>query len=336
MTRTALVSGASGFIALHIVQQLLAKGYKVVGSVRSTEKGESIKSALGAGFSYYIVPDIGKAGAFDNFVKEHREALVFLHTASPFTMNVKDINKELIEPAVQGTVGALQSVHKFGPQIKKVVLTASVVAVLPFGLKEMANIGSNVYTESLWNPVTHEEALADPWAGYCASKTFAEKAAWDFVEKEEPHFSLVGVNPAYVFGPQAIAPKGALNFSSEIINSVLNAKPDSTEYKTQAGAFVDVRDVARAHVLACDKEELQGKRLLLVSAPYIGQTLLDLVHKNFPKEAANVPVGNPGELLEGKVPAVDNSATRKLLGFEFIGLEQSVVDSAKQIYAAKL
>ena len=34
-----------------------------------------------------------------------------------------------------------------------------------------------------------------------ASKAFAEKAAWDFVEKEKPNFSLSTIQPSLVFGP---------------------------------------------------------------------------------------------------------------------------------------
>jgi nucleoside-diphosphate-sugar epimerase len=37
--------------------------------------------------------------------------------------------------------------------------------------------------------------------GYRASKTFAEKAAWEFIEKEKPNFTLATINPPMVFGP---------------------------------------------------------------------------------------------------------------------------------------
>lgn len=49
--------------------------------------------------------------------------------------------------------------------------------------------------------MTLEDAQANPSAGYRASKTYAEKAAWEFVEKEKPNFTLSTINPPLVFGP---------------------------------------------------------------------------------------------------------------------------------------
>lgn len=119
MSTTALVSGASGFIAAHTVQELIKNGYTVVGSVRSKEKGEYVKlSGKPESFSYEIVEDIAQDGAFDEFVEKHQEATVFLHTASPFHYNVTDVEKELLKPAVDGTKNALLSIAKYGPNIR--------------------------------------------------------------------------------------------------------------------------------------------------------------------------------------------------------------------------
>lgn len=41
-----------------------------------------------------------------------------------------------------------------------------------------------------WNPITLEQVLSKEWSPYQGSKTFAERAAWDFVEKEKPNFTL--------------------------------------------------------------------------------------------------------------------------------------------------
>jgi nucleoside-diphosphate-sugar epimerase len=59
----------------------------------------------------------------------------------------------------------------------------------------------HAYSEDDWNPITNEEAHENPMMGYRASKTFAEKAAWDFLEKEKPNFSVATINPPMVFGP---------------------------------------------------------------------------------------------------------------------------------------
>ena len=105
---SVFVSGASGYIAQELVKQLIQKNYKVVGTVRSNEKGDSLKENLKAAglqsenFSYEIVKDIAVEGAFDEALKAHPEVTIFLHTASPFHFNVTDVEKELLLPAING------------------------------------------------------------------------------------------------------------------------------------------------------------------------------------------------------------------------------------------
>lgn len=330
---TVFVSGASGFIALHTVKVLIEKDYKVVGSVRSAEKGENIKKLLKSdNFSYEIVPDIGQPGAFDEALQKHPELTAFLHTASPFHFKVTDPVKDLIEPAVEGTKNALKAIHKYGTNVKRVVVTSSYAAIMDI---EKVSSPEVVSTEETWNPITLEDAVKDPLRGYLASKTFAEKAAWDFVKAEKPKFSLSTVNPVYVFGPQAFDEevKSELNTSSEIINTITKLK-ENDPIPSQSGYFIDVRDVAKAHLKAFSSEETRGQRLLTSDRFFVAQDILDIYHKNFPKEAAKLPKGTPGSgenAVEGAAK-IDNSKTRKLLGFEFISLEKSVVDSISQIF----
>lgn len=333
---TVFVSGASGFIALHTVKVLIEGGYKVVGSVRSTEKGENIKKLLKSdNFSYEIVPDIGQPGAFDEALQKHPEVSVFLHTASPFHFKVTDPLKDLVEPAVEGTKNALKAINKYGTNVKRVVITSSYAAIMDLEKTDNPEV---VSTEETWNPITFEEAVKDPLRGYVASKTYAEKAAWEFVKNEQPKFALSTVNPVYVFGPQAFDEevKSELNTSSEIINSITKLK-ENDDIPSISGFFIDVRDVAKAHLIAFSSEETAGQRLLLSERFYTGQDILDIYHKNFPKEAANLPKGNPGsgENAINKKAKIDNKKTRKLLGFEFISLEKSVVDSINQIVKAQ-
>ncbi|KAF5209265.1 hypothetical protein E0198_004542 [Clavispora lusitaniae] len=337
MSQTILVSGASGFIALHTVKNLLEKGYIVVGSVRSTEKGESLKKLLASDkFSYEVVKDIVQTGAFDDFVKKHPEATVFLHTASPFHFNITDIKKDLLEPAVNGTINALSAVKKYGPQIKRVVVTSSHAAIMTT-LNPSEAGPSVVETEETWNPLTWEGSLENALVGYCGSKKFAEKAAWDFVEQEKPNFVLSAVNPVYVFGPQAFDAlvTETLNTSAEIINSVLKAEGRNTEIPK---AFaVDVRDVGDAHIVAFEKDEAKGKRLLLSAGPFTQQTILDVLHKDFPEKTKDIPAGNPGGDKEAfkHFLTLDNSWTKSVLGFKLRSVEESIHDTAEQIFKLK-
>ncbi|KAF3991282.1 hypothetical protein FT663_02783 [Candidozyma haemuli var. vulneris] len=331
---TVLISGASGFIALHTVQELVKQGYNVVGSVRSEEKGEYVKKASGnpEKFTYEIVEDIEKEGAFDDFVKKHPEATVFLHTASPFHFIAPDVERDLLLPAINGTKNALKSIKENGSNIKRVVVTSSYAAIAS---PEKSKQAGKEWDESSWNDITWEQALENPFLGYFGSKTFAEKAAWDFVKEEKPGFVLSTVNPVYVFGPQPTNEFNStqLNTSSEIINSILKIKDTEAKVNSYNGAAVDVRDVAKAHLVAFEKDEAKEQRLLLSSGKFTQQTVLDVLHVNFPSEAQHVPIGEPGSDREEikTTASPKNDKTRKILGFELISVEQSIVDSAKQI-----
>ena len=96
------------------------------------------------------------------------------------------------------------------------------------------------------------------------------------------------INPVYVFGPQAfeIKNKSQLNTSSEIINGLLNSKPDS-KFDNLTGYFIDVRDVAKAHIVAFEKDSIQGQRLILAESPFSTQSILDLIRKDFPQLILN-------------------------------------------------
>ena len=330
---SVFVSGATGYIAQHVILQLIAKGYKVVGTVRSTEKGEDLKKKLKSdNFSYEIVKDIGVKGAFDEALKAHPEVTVFLHTASPFHFNITDPEKDLLIPAVEGTKNALSAIATYGSQIKRVVVTSSFAAIANY---DVDTIASNTFNEDSWNEITWETSKGNALDGYYGSKTFAEKAAWDFVKENKPNFILSTVNPVYVFGPQAFASDatGTLNTSAEIINSILKLKPDD-EVPSTTAAFIDVRDVAEAHLVAFENKDVEGQRLLLSSGRFTGQDILDVVNENFSQYVkGRIPTGTPGSGAEKikTLAKIDNSKTRKIIGHDFIDLKKTVVDTIQQV-----
>lgn len=144
-------------------------------------------------------PNQLQEGAFDDAV---RGVDAIAHTASPFHMNVKD-PQELIVPAVAGTGSILQSVLKFANDtVKRVVITSSAVAIFNPVTEP------RVFDETDWNDASVREvetlgAGAAPFTMYSASKTLAERSAWQFVEnnKEKLNWDLAVVNPPFVYGP---------------------------------------------------------------------------------------------------------------------------------------
>lgn len=331
MAITVFVSGANGFIAQHIIKLLLRKSYKVVGSVRSSDKGQHLASLFNNdGFSFEVVEDVQKAGAFDNALKKHPEITVFLHTASPFHYKAVDVEEELLKPAVNGTKNALAAIKKYAPQVKKVVVTSSYAAISTASKERDPDHANN---EDTWNEITWEEAKSDNISGYRGSKTFAEKAAWDFVKKENPNFTINCVNPSFVFGPQAFDSevKANLNTSSEILNNYLKMTPESPVPET-VGGYVDVRDVAKAHLVAFEKD-ISNQRLLLNAGRFCGQDILDIINKDIEQLKGKVPAGIPGkgkEINAGMCKIV-NYKTKEILDFPLIDLETSVLDSLNQI-----
>ncbi|EGW35463.1 uncharacterized protein SPAPADRAFT_132017 [Spathaspora passalidarum NRRL Y-27907] len=328
---TVFVSGANGFIAQHIVKQLLAKGYTVIGSVRSHEKGEQLKQLINNDqFSYEIVSSLTDKDAFVDVLKKHPEITIFLHAASPVSFSVEDIENDLLKPAIEGTTNALNAIKEYGPQIKKVVLTASAVNIFGFGPHFDAD---QVYSEDVWNPITYEESLANGFFGYLGSKKYAELAARDFVAKEKVNFDISFVNPPYVFGPQAYAvkDKANLNLSNEVVNSVVKlTKGDSIP--AEGSVFVDVRDVARAHIVAFENDAAASQRLFTASSRYTLDTIANIINKKFPD--TTVPKGDESrnEEIYKSIHKFDNAKTNKILGFEYITLEESVSDIVDQIY----
>ncbi|KAF8343828.1 NAD(P)-binding protein [Cantharellus anzutake] len=271
---TILVSGASGFIAAWVVKSILQRGFSVIGTVRSTLKGEYLKNLFErefpGKFSYVIVEDIGKEGAFDEAVK-NVDAVV--HTASPFHLNATDPD-EYLTPAIKGTTGILETILKYGQNVKRVVITSSAASIIhpePVGY---------VFTESDWN--THDPEVVKEKRGeapamnmYRASKVLAERAAWEFVKtKEGIKFDLVTILPSFVFGPtiHELSGPSSLNTSIDLFRKVaFESTNERTRLLSANGSWVDVRNVADAHAESLVLEEAGGERFIVSVGPYSWQ-----------------------------------------------------------------
>lgn len=120
-----LLTGGSGFIAVHCLESLLKQGHSVVTSVRSEKKAQMIRDTFPDvgkdNLDFVLVDDIARPGAFDEAVKSDPPFEWVLHTASPFHFNVTDTKKDLLDPAIIGTTGILKAIKKNGPSVKRVV-----------------------------------------------------------------------------------------------------------------------------------------------------------------------------------------------------------------------
>ena len=231
-----------------------------------------------------------------------------------------------MKPALNGTVGILESIKAHNPDIERVVITSSFAAVFDPAKGDRPGY---TYTEADWNPVTYDAAVSGHGAvAYCASKTFAEKAAFDFVERENPNFSIATLCPPMVYGPtlQSISDLAKLNTSSADIYRLMNGSQKEIP-PTPFKAYVDVRDVATAHRLAYEKSEAANERYIIASDNFNFQQVCDIIRKDYPTLKPKVPEGVPGRPLEA-MWKIDNSKAQKELGMTlFRRLEVIVYDT---------
>jgi len=336
MTRV-LLTGGSGFIAAHVLEYLLEHGHSVVTTVRSTEKAQKIKEAhpkIGKDkLDFVIVEDIAQEGAFDNAVKSNPPFEAVIHTASPFHFNVTDTKKDLLDPAIIGTTGILKAIKKNAPTVKKVVITSSFASLVD-GAK--GNRPGHPYSEKDWNPITPEQALENPSNGYRASKVFAEKAAWEFIEKEKPNFTVTTMCPPLVLGPiiHYLNSLDAVNTSNQRVRNVIQGQFKDEIPDTGTYLWVDVRDLALAHVLAIEKPEAVNKRFFVTAGYFSNKEISNIVRKNFPALKSLPSESTPGgDYPSGGIYKYDNSQTINVLGIKFRSLEDSITDTVKSLQA---
>lgn len=326
---TIFVTGANGFIAQHTVVQLLNKGYKVIGSVRSASKGQVLKDLLkNDKFSFVVIPNMGEVGSFDSVLQENQDVTGILHIASPFKFNVESPEKDILIPAIEGVKTLYDSIVKYAPQVTRVVYTSSDAAAR-FDLDSP----ETTIDENVWSPLTYEESKNDKVQAYLASKPIAERYAWNFIKNNRVNFEMVSVLPSNTLGPQAFDEfvVKTLNTSCQAIDEVVNLNPDSQDMNHRYGGWIDVRDAATAHIVALEKKEAVDHRLVLVSSVFTSQTVYDIVNEVYPKQ--NFYKGTPGTDVEEikKITKMDYHVTRDILGFKYRTLKETLVDSIDQI-----
>ena len=207
------------------------------------------------------------------------------------------------------------------------VITSSFAAILD--AYNIPKVG-HTYSEKDWDPVTPKDALQNPAWGYRASKTFAEKAAWDFIEKEKPNFDLVTINPPLVLGPivHYLNSLSALNTSNEKVRDMLQGKFKDGLPETAMPMWIDVRDTAEAHVNALEKKDFGNKRVFFTAGKGSNREIADAILREFPEYKDVIPAKG-GENAE--FAGYDNTRARELLGHDFITVQQSTIDLVKSL-----
>lgn len=253
-TQTILVTGASGYIAGWIIKYLLEEGHTVHATVRDPAKQSSVSHLLkiaeqNKGTLKLFKADLLTQGSFSEAMQG---CDVVIHTASPFVLEgFTDANEALVRPAVEGTRNVLESVNDC-QSVKRVVLTSSVASIVGDNIDILA-IPSGVLTEEHWN--TTSSVSHNP---YQYSKVAAEQEAWK-IHNKQSRWSLVAINPSMVFGPSLTA-----NSQSASIDTLVQMGDGRLRMgvpKLLMGV-VDVREVAKAHLLAAFSKKAKGRYIL--------------------------------------------------------------------------
>jgi nucleoside-diphosphate-sugar epimerase len=328
-----MLSGITGYIASRIAMYLLREGYSVHGTLRDindkkkTAHIEKLQSDFPGQLSLFEA-DLMKEGSFEKAMKG---CDIVIHTASPFFIEKsKDPEKDLIEPALMGTRNVLQTVEKIS-EVKRVVLTSS-VAALYGDAGEINTAPGRIFTEEHWN--TTSTAKHQP---YSYSKTLAEREAWE-IYGQQKRWGLVTINPGFVLGPS--------------LSSRVDSTSNATMIQLGDGSFksgvpeltmgiVDVRDVAKAHIMAAVNNDAKGRHILVAeSLSFLEMSgMLREKYADYPLPSRIVPkrlfylfgpfMGFSWKYIRNNVGveiSFDNSKSLNALGISYRPVKETVTD----------
>ncbi|MCU7811929.1 MAG: NAD-dependent epimerase/dehydratase family protein [Candidatus Thiodiazotropha sp. (ex Notomyrtea botanica)] len=298
-----MVTGATGYVAGLLVKKLLEAGVTIHAPVRDPNNLDKLKylneiASASPGNILYFKANLLDEGSYAEAMEGCE--LVF-HTASPFKVNVKDAQKELVDPAKLGTRNVLETANRT-PSVKRIVLTSSCAAIYGDNADLQAT-PNGIFTEDIWNASSSLEH--NP---YSYSNTVAEKEAWK-INETQSCWDLVVINPTLVIGP-GINPHA----TSESFNPIRQMGDGTMKTGAPRWGFgvVDVRDLAEAHFKAGYTPNAEGRHI--VSAHNtdmfaMSQTLVDKYGSDYPIPRKALPKW----LLWLVGPAMDKAMTRKII-----------------------
>ncbi|XP_031488294.1 cinnamoyl-CoA reductase 1-like isoform X1 [Nymphaea colorata] len=300
------VTGAGGYVGSWLVKILLSEGYIVHGTVRDPDdkKNEHLKLQGNS---------CGKLQLFKADLLNYPEMSAAItgcegvfHVASPLPAHaVHDPQKEVIDPAVTGTLNVVKASKENG--IRRVVIVSSVAAVVV-----SPSLPKDSYDESCWSDLDHCKMMKK-W--YYVSKTMAESLAWEYAE--ENGLDLVTICPSLVLGPML---QPTVNVSSLVLIKLLKGEKDAVIYS----GMVDVRDLCEALVLLFEKAEASGR--YICSAHHLrASVLVEKLKGMYPKY--NYPDQYIG--FGHEVPL--SSKKLQNLGWRFRPLEETLADSVQSL-----
>ena len=324
-----LVTGASGFIGLHCIAQLLQAGYQVKGSLRSRARESEIRNALSKVVNAenrleICELDLLKDDGWDEAVSG---CDYVMHVASPLLDREPKDQDEIIRPAHEGLMRAIKSSVR--NKVKRFVMTSSFSAIGYGHVKD-------VFDESHWTDTTQKIGA------YNKSKAIAEKAMWDYLDslKDEEKIEAVAINPTLVIGASLSDDVGTSNiFLQKMLDGSYPVVP-----KVHFG-YVTVKDTAKAHVAAMTHPHANGKRFILAERCMWLYEVNKILRKHGYTKA---PIRQAPNLLMkflalfnneasaiagfvGKTKFTNSENAKNILKFSFENVEVGILEIAQQL-----
>lgn len=269
---------------------------------------------------------------------EETDNFQVVHVAAPLVdiPGTTDYDTHFLRPNVKGNLALLRAAKAHGsPSLKSIVVTGSINAATT---GSPAELSSGPITSSTWVPISQEQARTlkdNAYMSYCSGKKEGELAIWGFVEQQRPSFSVTVLLPALIFGPPIEPLHGGvkgLHYSAGVIYSLINGTyekiPDTT-----FPSYIDVRDLAVAHVRALTEEKVKNKRLLIGGMKSTYTDLVRALSKAEVLKGRKLPEES-GEDERATLARIEaGEANEILMGGEggFRSLEETMRDTAERL-----
>lgn len=337
--KLVLVTGGSGFIGVHCILKLLAGGYHLRATLRDLRREPEVRQMLKtAGVDdtgnqlQFVQADLNQDQGWAEAVAHCTHVL---HIASPFPSWRPRDPDELIQPARQGSLRVLRAARDAG--VGRVVLTSSFAAI---GYGQAAD---KILSESDWTDPK------GPFSAYVKSKTLAEQAAWEFMEREGQGLELAVINPVAVFGP-VLGP----DYAASILLIKLLLEGRLPVLPQLSFGVVDVRDLADLHLRAMVYPQARGERFLASAGDALTlQQIARLLKAELGEQASRVStcqlpnwlvrlgaVFSPAlaeQLSElGKVKRISHDKAHELLGWQPRSSQEALLATAESLIRLKL
>lgn len=271
---TIMVTGANGYLASHIVKQLLQKGYKVHACVRNASNEESVRHLLQLPSAHklhlFSTGELGDSSLKGRYDEPLKGCDAVIHSATPLSHKLSgkefDGERDMLRPGMDGTRELLESILKYDnlSSIQCLVLTSSMSAAAP-------NPEPAIKDESHWSD---DEAQLARGNYYGCLKTRQEKLCHEWAKEHQgtgalaDSFRFVAVCPTMIIGPPVGADQIGFTYTpsgtmGSLHRWLTGGRPNAPN---DSMSFIDVKDCAAMHVAAVENRNIVGRYFAVVES----------------------------------------------------------------------